>query len=79
MNTCTDCHKKIGEESSVCEACLDNYPILAARRDYDMGGGHDDNPYDYDTDPFSKHQLYKWEMASLQASDWSVYFRSITS
>lgn len=84
--TCTDCcdqvdtdYKPMYEigEGYVCEQCLEKYPEDLARADYEMGGGHDDNPYEYDADPFSKHQLYKWSMAQCQNENWNKWFRSL--
>ena len=82
--TCTDCFDlvdtdyrdmyEVGSEY-VCEKCLINHPESVAERDFNEGLGLDANPYPYDRDAFSKHQLYAWHMHSLQAGD---YWKALT-
>lgn len=55
----------IGDEV-VCEHCYEQYAETRARKDFEMGGGLEDNPYPKDSDPFSLHQRYAWEMHCLQ-------------
>ena len=61
---------EVGDEL-VCIDCAP--PEALARKDFEMGGGLDSNPYDEDKDPLSDYQRYAWEIHWQQNKSFTIF------
>lgn len=57
----------IWNDNWICGNCWG--PEQTAQFDFQGGGSLEDCPYDYDPDPLSDCQRYRWHMHCLQAQD----------